>query len=304
MPRDFETESDANLRFVKQFHDAVRIGDFLKATTNSRDVFEFVTKNEALRPSHDLSLLNSASEFVNNSDWIPAENQYLELLKVPDVERLVRYGIHKKLASLYILLDRELDTLAQGRFAVAEARAAEIPFLLVMALIFEGKCLIKSNLNGEAFDVVNEAASLIDSDPTFDQVRASVLTLRSECNLGANAFDKVHHDLDPAFVTLTELSKLENAAGVQCDLAYWWSVTAKLRFKLNDKKEGIIALREELAINRKVRLMYGCEDVNTRFEIATTLKKLTVAMSDEGSRDASEEAFGEYFEIMVGLGLA
>lgn len=232
---DLNHESEVLQRLLQKHQTLLETNCLVEAEAIASEIFScFVQKS-----SYELDLTSSAIENEENAEWCHAEAKYFEILSVPDIEPAARYKANTSLARLCLLQGRFLDALSHSRNGTTAARVAGIPFLLSMALVFEAQCMLKSNRVDEGRLCLAEALSLITTEGVFNQLRARILIVRAECELSNGDLERCQRDLETSFDLIGHLRNMENAAGIQNDLALWWSVTARLRGRLRDRDSAI-----------------------------------------------------------------
>ncbi len=278
MSSDGATPDEPFAKLMQQYQRAVDDWDFEDATGTVHDIFALAEEWCDENPSPDFALTITAAEFEERADWSAAESAYNQILSLPDIEPAVEYKAHGDLAGLCRLLQRDSDALAHVRYATAAARRADLTVLLVMALQGEARCLIKCGQISEACNVIAEAISVIDDDKMYNQARASILTLRAECDIHNDADADAERDLERAYDLLEPLAGMDIAAGIHSDLSRWWSVTARLCAKRDDREGSVAAWQKAVGISKHVDSLVHADNVYTKSVVADMLKGLADAL--------------------------
>lgn len=289
-------------KLVERFQPAVDARAFVEAADVVHDVFSLASEWCEQNPSVDLNLTIAAAECEENADWSTAESMYIQILSLPDTEFPTESRAHSRLAGLYRLLHRDSDALDHARRATA-ARRADLPSLLLMALEDEVRCLIKCRHIAAACNAVAEALSVIGNDGMLNQNRASMLTLRAECALHNQTLTDADADLETAFGLLQPLADMDIAAGIHCDLAKWWSVTARLRGARGDRHGAVSAWRQAVSTSQHVASLPHAESAYTKVMVADMLNGLADALWACDRLHDAASAFEERKDILRSVGL-
>lgn len=303
MSSDDATPDEPFGKLMQQYQRAVENRDFEDASNAVHDIFahaeEWCEKNH----SSDFELTIAAGEFEERADWGAAESAYRQILSLSGLEPATEYNAHSDLASLCRLLGRNSAALGHARFATAAARRADCSILLTMALEGESRCLIRCGEIAEAVNVIAEAISAIDDDTMHNQTHARMLTLRAECAIRNGAIADAERDLDEACSLLEAMVGMYIAAGVHSDLSRWWTVTARLRAKCNDRDGSISAWQKAVVIAKHVASLPQVDNVYTKAAVARILKGLADALLLCGHQDDAAAAFGERNAILYNIGV-
>ncbi len=304
MSSDGSTFDDEGfMELLRRYQDAVDAGDAADAEAALGEIFDFAEQWCEDDPSPDLALTTAALECEEEGDWAGAEATYRQILSLPGLEPHKECRAHASLAGLCLLLHRELDALSHARRATAAARREDTPLLLPMVLQREARCLIRCGHLEEAQAVVAEALSEIGEDKACSQLRASILIMRAECAVRSDQLSDADRDLDQAFGLLRPMSGMDFAAGIQSDLARWWSVTARLRAAREDHEGAAKAWDEALSASRHVASLPHAESVYTKVAVADVLKGLAGALSACGRADHASAAIAERKAILTAVGV-
>jgi hypothetical protein len=93
------------------------------------------------------------------------------------------------------------------------------------------------------------------------------------------------------------------AAGVQSDMARWWSVQGMIHTAKREFAQAIDAWQQAVDICRQINGLDHCRDVYTRIAIARMLRGLADALLLAGHSDEGKAASAEAHEILAMLGL-
>jgi tetratricopeptide (TPR) repeat protein len=290
-------------KLMQQYQRAVENRDFDDASGAVHDIFALAEEWSEENPSPDFELTIAAGAFEERADWGAAESAYNQILCLSDLEPATEYKAHSNLASLFRLLGRNLDALGHARCATAAARRVDLSILLAMALKGETRCLIRCGEIAEAVNVIAEAISAIDDDTMCNQMCASLLTLRAECAIRNGAIAEAEGDLDEAFSLLEPMAGMDIAAGVHSDLSHWWSVTARLRAKHDDRDGTISAWQKAVLTAKHVASLPHADNVYTKAAVANILKGLADALLLCGRPDDAAAAIDERNAILYNIGV-
>jgi len=300
---DATTPDDDFKDLLEEYQEAVDSGDVAKVEHVVHDFFALAENWCNENPSPELELTILASNCENNADWSSAESAYRQVLALPALEPIQQSKARSDLAALYRLLSRDADALTEAHRATAAARHADIPVWLAMTLRHEARCLIQCGQFDQARSVIDEALAVVDADEAYNQIRASILTLRAECAIHAGQLADAKGDLEQSFPLLQPLSAMEFAAGIHRDLARWWSAAAILRAAREDAEGAVDAWRKAVSVARHVATLPQTENVYAKATVADMLSGLAQALMVAGRQTDAEAAIAERRAILVRLGL-
>lgn len=303
MSSDDATPKEPFGKLMQQYQRAVENQDFEDVNSAVHDIFALAEEWCDENPSPDFDLTIAAAESEERADWGAAESAYNQILSLSHLEPATEYKAHSDLASLCRLLGRNSDALDHARCATAAARRADLSVLLAMALQGEARCLIRCGKVAEADNVIAEAISAIDDDKLYDQMRASMLTLRAECAIRKDAIADAERDLEEAFNLLEPMAGMDIAAGIHSDLSRWWSVTARLRAKRDDCDGSITAWQKAVVTSKHVASLAHADNVYTKVAVADMLKGLADALVLCDRTDDATAAFDECNALLHRIGV-
>jgi len=290
-------------KLLQHYQRAVDAQESENATGAVYDIFALAEQWCDENPSPDFALTLAAAECEERADWCCAESTYNQILALPEAEPAVEYKTHSSLAGLCHLLRRECDSMDHVRRATAAARRADLSILLSMALQNEARCLIRCGQTTDACIAIAEAISVIDDDRMYNQMNASLLTLRAECAVRNGALADARCDLEQASTRLERLAEMQIAAGLRSDLARWWSVTARLHAACGDLEKAVAAWQEAVSIGKHVASLPHAENVYTKVTVADMLKGLAETLLICGRADDAVAAFDERRGILDSVGV-
>jgi len=168
---------------LQRYQDAVDANEPREAEAAAYEIFALAEQWSDQNPSPESGLSMAAGECAERGDWAGAEALYRQILALPDSQPMSEYRAHSELAGLLHRLKRSAEASAEEALATVAARRAEVPILLIMALVDQAICLLSEHRFDEATPVIAEALSLSANDRAYGQLRAQALLARSRCAL-------------------------------------------------------------------------------------------------------------------------
>jgi tetratricopeptide (TPR) repeat protein len=290
-------------RLIADYERAVQQGHNDEAATAADALFAHVSDWCDEHPSPDLELSLAAAEFAERGDWEAAEASYHQILALPDLDPAVAYRAHSDLARLYRLLQRQDQALRQARRAEAAARQTQLPVLVSVALHEEARCLLGCSRVAEAEEAIRAAIAGLDDDAVYNHLRARMQTLAAECAMLRGAAVEAEAELDAARRMLEPLADIEIAAGIQSDLARWWSVTAQLKSHGNDIDGTIAAWEQAVRRSKGVAALPHAQDVFSQAVVAQMLAGFARALRAADRADDAARAVSQRRELLARIGI-
>jgi tetratricopeptide (TPR) repeat protein len=228
-----------------------------------------------------LDLLQQGHERQGVGDWDGALAAYHQALEgEPEPGR--EFHVRRYLGALHALHGRYREALEEAERRAAAARASEMDTLVAMALVTQGRYLLRLDDPQRALDCSEQALA---AAPEIDHVmRSQGLTLRARCRARQEQFAAGQEDLDNVWQLLAPAQDCRFLRGVQHSLVYWWAAAAELRAARGDIGDSIGAWR--CAIER-------CREVQNQCLLAELLHDLGQALVLTQDLGAAEEAFAE-----------
>ncbi len=302
MPKD-STPDNLFSRLLKKFHHDVDRGRTEDVEATVSKVFQHAEDWCDENPSPDFDLTIAAGECEEVADWNGAELAYRQILALLGLEASVESKALSDLASLYRLTNRESDALHHSRLATAAARRWDASVWLAMMLQSEARQLLRSGQIVEARQSVSEALSVIDNDKMYDHMRASLITLRAQCEVESDELEEADDDLAKAYTLMQPMADFDIAAGVQSDLAKWWTAHARLCRASNDHEKAIDAWQNAVAIGKQVASTPHAENVYTKVAVADMLAGLADSLARCGRMNERATTLAERNALLEIVGV-
>jgi tetratricopeptide (TPR) repeat protein len=303
MSNDSPTPDEAFGELHKRYLEAVEAGDADSVEAAALDIFALAGEYFEENPSAALEAICAASDCEERGDWVGAERLYREVLSASGIEPMTECQAHSYLAALYRLQNRATDASAEYLRAVEAARRAETPILVATALVDLALSLILEERYQPAETHLVEVLGLTAEDEAYGQVRARALLARAACALHRGNREAAEFDLECAFDLLLPMAEFEIAAGVQRELARYWSLTAMLHDARDNYKGAVDAWQRAVALTRHVASLPHCASVYARVAVANSLDGLAKALAKAGRADEAARANKERAGILEDAGL-
>lgn len=299
-----KTASDESFeKALQELRNALDSEDAGNAAVAACKVFELSAEMCDENPTPESTLTEAARQYEERGDWCSAESSYQRILDLPNIGPMDRWRAHSNLARLYRLLNRESEALEQVRHASQAIRCESLPILLAGSLEAEAWELMRREDTAAASIVISEALAVIEGDKMYNQMRASLLTVRAASEISNQALSDAERDLEQAHSLIQPLAKMDFAAGVQSDIAVWWSVVASLHSARNEPDQAISAWQNAVNISKHVASLPQVDSVYPKRSVAMMLKGLANALlSGDRAVDATK-ALGELKEILANIGV-
>lgn len=254
-------------------------------------------------PSRSDILNSEAADCEASGDWAGAESAYKQILEQLNQGLGVDFSTLRRLSQLYYQLGRQAEALSYASAAVAATEEKDVPVLVCVSLDNQARLLIHCGQIAEARLKIEKALVMIDGDQLYNNIRAGLLILLAQCQVVNGELFEADENLATALNLFGNWKDFEVAAGIQSDMARWWSVQGMIHTARHEFDRAVNAWRQAVEIRQRIDTLEHCQDVYTRAGVARTLPGLANSLRDAGRPEEAELVGAEAEEILAALGL-
>ena len=258
----------------------------------------FRSMNE--EPTQDLIWKQMAGECEERGNWAGAEEALKNALAL-DQEREKRefaMKTHLDLASLYELLGRREEQMAQIEVAVEITRNSEITVLRTMALEAKAKALLANGDPVAAKVVARDAVDGTPDDKLHELMKARVLVLLARCEALLGDLDSAERALNQALGLTRVYSDNKFMGGVQSFYAGAAEARAVIHNARGEKKEAAAAFGEAVSRLRAIGGQLHLQGPRSSYRLARALKAYATYLEWADRPAEAAEARKESEEIL------
>jgi tetratricopeptide (TPR) repeat protein len=290
------------MQALERHSESVRAGDFATA-----EIAAFQAMCLAME-EHDDQSPNLLEQEVDRCevtrDYAGLEAIWTKQVAVIAARGDTTCGLHMRLSSLYLSLNRANDALHQAELAEVEAQTLDVPFTTALVLKRKGETYLRLHHMAEAVKCFGDALRSLDpTDRLYDQSRASILISLAHREIDSENLDGAARCLDSAIELLRPREAMQFAAGVQMEIAGWYGATGRLRQKGGDIAGAVEAWAEAVERCRRVNSMPHCAGRHTALDLAHKLHHYGDILGHAGNHFDSQRALAESAAIICDLGL-
>lgn len=300
------TDSELGERFGN-FHDrlfgSVEAGCLGEAEKVLEDLFVHVAQDCDGEFSRSDKLNEVAGDCEESGDWAGAESAYKQILGQPNEGFGVDFLALCSLSALCCQLDRRAEAMSFAAAAVVTAAKNDLPIMVATSLASQARLFIQYDQLADARLKIAEALMKIGEDRLCNNIRAHLIIRLAHCQAAEGELSEAEASLAEASSLLGNWKDFEIAAGVQSDMACWWSVKGMIHTAKHEPWLAVEAWQQAVDLCRRIDSMCHCRDVYTRIAIARMVPGLANALRDAGRIEEAEAATAEAEEILASLGL-
>ena len=288
---------------IEAYQRAVERNDNEAASDAMHDLFAAAAKVTMDNPDLTTKLLLTAKDLESKGEWEAAIDVYQNILSIADLDALTEMQAHENLGIISRWMNRDSESLEHRRRATASARRSESAIILSICLQREAGCMIRCGQIDDAISRLDEALSVLDDGPMYDTQRANALTGQAMCAVKKGSLTAADLYLEEAFHLLKPSAKITIAAGVQGNLAYWWSVRAQLQTAQQDNAESLSSWRKAVETMRQIAALPHVEPSKANSALADMLKGLARALTAANLEEEMNAALEERRKALDAVGL-
>jgi tetratricopeptide (TPR) repeat protein len=262
----------------------------------------FVSANADEKPSAELEAKAEAHRREAVAEWLRAEAAYRRSLALAGGNPAMVYKAHDELSSLYELLGRDADALAEAHLAANTARVTRMEPILAMAAEGLARCCIRAGDLACADAAVQEMLNASAGDRRFNLQRARALILRARCAVERGDLVTAAADIDAALSILSPQDGSGMMAGVQSAFANAWETRADLLTRRGDAQAA--AMAEAVERRRIVAQALQLEGPYKHNALAMCLARYGFTLMAAGDVEGAKAAHAESAAIRARIGLA
>ncbi len=294
-----EENNDRFGSLVKDFADAVEEQDVEAEEAASLAVWQHISEMDH-EPSPWLLAMNEATLCEAAFDWDGAEEAYKRACAVDNPRSQAK--AYESLAAFYQLLGRDENILETLQRSTQLALIDPMAGMDVFAFLAESGIYLQLNDLPRAGQAIEEAFARLEDGPMHDLTRAYALIRRAGYEIRVEAWEAVQKDLEAAWSLLQPHADFFFAGGWQKALAFWWTITARLRAAQSDDWEAMKAWKEVVDRHRIIAQLPQLEGPYKHNNLAVALRDFGLSLRAVDS-ELAKDAFKESRMIRQSIGL-
>ena len=256
-------------------------------------------------PSQEMIWKQMADECEEHGNWAGAEEALRNALNLEREGKVRELPVktHLDLATLYEMLGRDAEALAEIDAAVELSHESEIMAIRTMALEAKAKMLLAANNPAGAKEIALDALGPIPDDKLHALIKARMLVLLARCDTFLGNIEAAERDVNRAIELVRPYGENQFLGGLQGFFAQSAAATAAILASRGKLTEAANSFGETIERARTIAGQPHLRGARSNYRLAQALIKYAAYLDAADRRDEAAGARAESESLLQTLQL-